>query len=80
MHVRIRKWGNSPAVRIPASVMAAAKLRIDQKVDIRTDEHGRVVLEPITDGFDLAAALAAITPDNLHAETDFGSPAGNEAW
>lgn len=80
MRVSIRKWGNTPSVRIPAAVMAAAKLRIDQKVDIRADEHSRVVLEPVAEGFDLSAALAAITPDNLHAEADFGGLVGSEAW
>ncbi len=46
MHVSIRKWGNSPSVRIPASVMAAAKLRVDQKVDVYV-ENGHVIIEPI---------------------------------
>ena len=78
MQVSVRKWGNSPAVRIPASVMAAAGLRIDAKVEIRVDESGAVVLERAD--FDLDTALAAITPDNLHAEADFGARVGNEAW
>ena len=78
MQVSVRKWGNSPAVRIPASVMAAAGLRVDSKVEMRVDEHGAVVLE--RRDFDLDTALAAITPDNLHGEVDFGESVGNEAW
>ena len=31
----LKKWGNSPAVRIPASVMKAAHLTLDQLVEIR---------------------------------------------
>ncbi|WP_371411682.1 AbrB/MazE/SpoVT family DNA-binding domain-containing protein [Paracoccus sp. SY] len=43
----VKKWGNSSAsVRIPASVMAAAGLRLDQAVEVREDK-GRVVIEPI---------------------------------
>jgi antitoxin component of MazEF toxin-antitoxin module len=30
--------------------------------------------------YDLAAMLDEVTPDNLHAEQDFGEPRGNEAW
>lgn len=33
MEVLVKKWGNSAAVRIPASVMAAAQLKLDQAVD-----------------------------------------------
>ena len=83
MRASVRKWGNSPSVRIPAAVMAACGLRIDQPVDIRA-ENGRVIVEPIVEpivgGFHLAAALAAITPDNRHDESDFGAPQGAEAW
>ena len=79
MHVSVRKWGNSPSVRLPAAVMAAAGLRIDQRVDVRAEE-GRIVIEPVADDFDLTAALAAITAENLHDEAEYGGPAGAEAW
>ena len=79
MQVSVRKWGNSPAIRIPAPLLAAAGLRLDQRVEMRVEE-GRVVIEPIIDEFDLTAALAAITEDNRHDEVDFGPVVGNEAW
>jgi len=78
MQVLVKKWGNSASVRIPASVMAAAKLSLDQPVDVR-EEAGRVVIEPIrTLEFDLADLIAGITDDNLHEEIDFGPPVGRE--
>ena len=46
MKVLVKKWGNSASVRIPASVMAAAALSLDQAVDVR-EEAGRIVIEPI---------------------------------
>lgn len=46
MRALVRKWGNSAAVRIPASVLAAASLGLDEAVDVR-EEGGRVVIEPI---------------------------------
>ncbi|OYX92339.1 MAG: PbsX family transcriptional regulator, partial [Caulobacter sp. 35-67-4] len=33
MQVLIKKWGNSASVRIPATVMAAASISVDQAVD-----------------------------------------------
>jgi antitoxin MazE len=80
MKVFIKKWGNSASVRIPASVMAAAALTIDQGVDVR-EEDGRVIIEPARIPlYDLDALLDRMTPDTFPEETDFGAPVGNEVW
>jgi antitoxin MazE len=76
MQVTVKKWGNSPSVRIPAAIMKATHLQVDSKVDVR-EEDGRIIIEPVR-GPALADLLAGITPDNLHGEADFGGPAGNE--
>lgn len=79
MRVIVKKWGNSASVRIPAAIMAAARLRLDEAVDVR-EEGGRVVIEPVhPKEYDLDQLLAAITPDNLHVEADFGAPVGKES-
>jgi antitoxin MazE len=78
MQVLVKKWGNSASVRIPAAVMEAAKLSLDQPVDVR-EEAGRVIIEPVREpAFSLADLLAAVTDDNIHDEIDFGPPAGKE--
>lgn len=80
MRIQVKKWGNSASVRIPASVMAAAALRIDQAVDVR-EEGGRVIIEPIAaPSYDLDDLLAKMTPDTFPDEADFGGPVGGEAW
>jgi len=80
MRVHVKKWGNSASVRIPASVMAAASLRIDQAVDVR-EEDGRVIIEPVAaPSYDLDDLLAKMTPDTFPEEIDFGRPVGDEAW
>ena len=80
MRARVKKWGNSASVRIPAAVMEAAALYIDQAVDIR-EEGGRVVIEPVTEPvYTLEELLAQITPDNLHEEIDWGPPVCKEVW
>lgn len=72
MRVTIRKWGNSAAVRIPAAIIKATNLGLDQSIDIR-EENGRIIIEPIRPGdYNLAQLLAGITPDNLHTEISFG--------
>jgi antitoxin MazE len=74
----LKKWGNSPAVRIPAAVMEAAHLSLDQPVEIRAD-NGRVIIEPVAPSYALADLLAGITPENRHANLDFGLPQGRES-
>lgn len=80
MQVKVKKWGNSASIRIPASVMAAAELRLDQTVDVR-EEDGRIVIEPVrTPVATLDALLARMTPDTFPDDMDFGAPVGDEAW
>jgi antitoxin MazE len=72
MKVRIKKWGNSASVRIPSAVLQAAKLRLEDSVDVR-EESGRIVIESVLrKEYDLAELLKRITPENLHEEVDFG--------
>ncbi len=79
MQLLIKKWGNSASVRIPAAIMEAAHLHIDDAVDVR-EEDGRIVIEPIRPKrYALTALLAGITPHNLHGEADFGPAIGRES-
>lgn len=78
MRATVKKWGNSASVRIPSSVMQAAKLRLDQAVDIR-EESGRVIIEPVRAPLmNLEALVAKITKENRHDEIDFGPAVGRE--
>jgi antitoxin MazE len=80
MRVAVKKWGNSASVRIPASVMQAAKVDLNQVVDVRV-EKGRIVIDPVRPPkYDVDKLIAAISPENLHEPVDFGPPAGKEAW
>jgi antitoxin MazE len=80
MEVVVKKWGNSAAVRIPASVMAAAHVELDQAVDVRED-LGRIVIEPVRrKKYKLADLLGGITGKNQHKPIDTGAPVGKEVW
>lgn len=79
MNVVVKKWGNSASVRIPAAMMEAAGLRLDQTVDMR-EENGRLIIEPVREVFDINALIDGITDENRHPETDWGPPVGKEFW
>lgn len=79
MRTVVKKWGNSASVRIPAAVMQAAHLDLDEAVDVR-EESGRIVIEPAQrKEYDLAELVKQITVENLHDEAYFGRPVGKEA-
>ena len=80
MRATVKKWGNSAAVRIPASVMQATRLDLDEVVDVR-EEAGRIVIEPVRQKtYDLRRLLEGITPKNQHEAVDFGPAMGKEVW
>lgn len=80
MRTVVKKWGNSASVRIPAAVMNAARLELNETVDVR-EEAGRIVIEPVRlKDYALDDLLKQITRKNLHHEVEFGPPAGKEVW
>jgi len=78
MRVLVKKWGNSASVRIPTGIMEAARLELNDAVDVR-EEGGRIVIEPIRPEFTLAQLLEGVTTGNIHSEVNFGGPAGKES-
>jgi antitoxin MazE len=69
MRLQVKKWGNSASVRIPAAVMAAARLEIDQTVEVRED-NGRIVIEPVR--------APVYTLEELLADMDYSEPLSAE--
>ena len=80
MRAHVRKWGNSTAVRLPAAIMAASALQVDQAVEIKA-EGGRIVIEPVvTQVYDIDLLLDALDPDTFPEDADFGGAVGGEIW
>ena len=78
MDTVIRKWGNSPAVRLPLAVIREANFSVDQKVTI-VATRGRIVIEPSeVVEYTLDDLLEGINSKNLHAEVSVGRPVGKE--
>lgn len=78
MKVRIEKWGNSLAFRIPKSLAVRSKITQGSTIEISL-EGGRIVVFPVAGpDFTLDELLAEVTPDNLHGEVDTGNSIGRE--
>ena len=80
MQTKIKKWGNSLALRIPKSFALNANLRQDKLVDISIDKE-KIIITPIGEKeYSLDELLECVSEDNLHGEFDTGVPAGKEIW
>ena len=80
MVVRVQKWGNSLAVRIPKPVAEEAAIAEGTRVNLSL-ERGRLVATPVREPREsLKELLRKVTVKNRHRETDFGAPRGREAW
>ncbi|WP_411752364.1 AbrB/MazE/SpoVT family DNA-binding domain-containing protein [Serratia sp. (in: enterobacteria)] len=76
--VIVKKWGNSPSVRLPVAIMEAASLRVDDTVEINV-EDGRIIIVPVREeAISLQQLLSGITAENIHDDVSFGAPVGNE--
>ena len=79
MEAVIRKWGNSPALRLSASALKEAGYQLDQKVELIVS-RGRILIQPSEKvEYDLDALVSSITVGNAHSEFSFGKPVGKEA-
>ncbi|MGI8469141.1 MAG: AbrB/MazE/SpoVT family DNA-binding domain-containing protein [Pyrinomonadaceae bacterium] len=81
MKVKIQKWGNSLAVRIPKSYAVQTEIEQDSVVDLSVLE-GNIIVKPEKrkPRFTLEELLQSVTPENLHGEIDFGAPVGREVF
>ena len=80
MKVKLSKWGNSLAVRIPSPIADEAELQEGSSVDIAAIPDGGIRLTPLRSSPTIEELVAEITDGNRHDEIDWGEPAGNEAW
>ena len=79
MDAVIRKWGNSPALRLPTAVLKEAGYQLEQKVELVVSK-GRIIIQPSEKvEYDLDSLVNGINAKNLHTEVSFGSPVGKEA-
>ena len=77
MTVIISRWGNSLGIRIPKAALEEAWLHEGDKVDVLA-EDGKLIVRKTTRR-SLAELVAAITPENRHAE-QYWPPVGAEEW
>lgn len=79
MRVRVQKWGNSLAVRIPKPLAEDAEVKEGTILNLAVSE-GAIVATPVEPKWSLKQLLARVNKKNLHSEVDFGPALGREIW
>lgn len=80
METRIRKWGNSLALRIPQTLARQLDLAPDSQVRLTIRDKGLAVQPMRRPPVRLEALLESVTDSNRHEEVDTGPPRGREIW
>ena len=76
----VKNGDNSASIRIQAAVMAAAKLNLDQSVNLQ-EEQGRTVNKPIWPNvYGIATLVAGVTAENRHEAVEIEPAIGHEIW
>ena len=79
MKMRVQKWGNSLALRIPKSFAVEAKLGEDTPVELTMVDGGLVIRAITEQPLSLNELLRGVNKENLHGEWDTAA-VGKEIW
>ena len=77
---KIKKWGNSLAIRLPKTSVDLLNLKEDSLVSFDYDKN-KIIIKPEKEKeCTLNELVSKITPENRYEEVDFGKPVGKEIW
>ena len=80
MRVRVQRWGNSLALRIPKPFAEDAEVDEGALLDLSV-LRGKLVASSVRrKKFTPRQLLSKVSKKNLHGEADFGPPVGREVW
>jgi antitoxin MazE len=74
----VQKWGNSLAIRIPASLAGQLQLGEGTPVELAVRDDELVVRPKTRPKYSLKLMLKNCKPGQLHGELDFGPDVGRE--
>ena len=80
METKIKKWGNSLAVRLPQSIAQRLALKAGSIVEMSEKKKTIVIQSAPKVHKSLKELVAMIRPENLHKNVDWGKPRGKEVW
>lgn len=79
MESKVKKWGNSLAVRIPKPFAEEINLKENDNVNISVKD-GRIVIEHAVREYELEELIDKVEEENIHEEYSCGKAQGKEIW
>ena len=80
MKLKVQKWGNSLALRIPKALAIEANVASGSTVEMSLS-NGELKIKPVEDQeYTLDELLSGITAENIHDEVSTSIPQGKESW
>ena len=84
MELKIQKWGNSDAVRLPKKLLESLQLKTNDKVEAKIDNNS-IVIEKVKSHKSLKERYFEFyqsndIPQYQSEEIDWGSREGEEVW
>jgi len=80
IETKIKKWGNSLAVRLPLELADQMFLREDSLVELSLGNHQLSIKLVAKKGGRLEELVSKINNHNSQAVVDWGRPVGRELW
>jgi antitoxin MazE len=78
--VKIQKWGNSLALRIPKAFTREINIEDGSKVNLVLEDGKLMIIPMDLNHYKLSELLLQIHENNLHGEVDTKGPVGKESW
>jgi len=79
MYTTVQKWGNSQAVRLPKAILEMAKIRENDKVEIKVQD-GNLIIIPVKKHKTLEERIAEYKGNYSCSEWDTGKIVGKEVF
>jgi antitoxin MazE len=80
METKIKKWGNSLALRLPKKTVDFLNLKEDSLVMFDYNKNQITIKPKKEKKYTLKELTDKITPENIHKEVESGGPVGKEVW
>ena len=78
MQIKVQKWGNSLAIRIPKSFAVDTDIDNGSYIDLSLKD-GSLIATPVKK-YKLEDLIKSVNNENIHKESDSGDSVGREVW
>ena len=80
MEARLQKWGNSVGIRIPSNIMKSLILKINDVLELKTEENKIIITKTIRKTISLEERFKVYNGENLAKDFEWDEPQGREIW